>query len=941
MATDAVPADDTPRHSSNTREAVHSQGLSSGTPTVHYFAKHDTIKLAAYNFLLWKHQILLILEGYELEGFVLGTVAVPPAFLADSDGQIVENLVFLAYKKQDKFLASWLLSTVTNEVLVHLTTAKTSFDVWTTIERRFGTTSTLKISSMRHALYSIKKSNLTITEYVSKVKTLCDNLTAVGSLVTEAEQVSVILAGLSVEYESVCVFASASPISLDMLTDMLLDCEARQLVLLTEVPIQANLATRSFDHVDGSKFSQSQETKHWHKKLGQGWSRGRSRGGGRSWSRSRPQCQLYGKFSSTSPCSSAHCCSSFSPSTAVSHPVPPRASTSFTSDQLWYPDYGTTNHITPEASNLTSASPYTGTSHVTMGNGESIPITNVRLSTLLASSKLLRLQNVLHILFDIQTGTTLLEGYMHEGLYRFQFSKTSSTKIPPSAQTFYPPLLNNTQISSSSLWHNRLHHPCNNTLACNSLPRICTTCQLGKAHKLLFGSSHTIYSSPFELVVTDVWGPAHVSSNGFTYYVLFVDMFSRYTWSIKMLQTDWGGEYHVLSKTLSSLGIQHRVTCPYTSEQNGVAERKHRQIVDMGLSLLAQSAMPLQFWYYAFTHALYLTNRLPTPILSQVSPYETLHKLQPDYGPSTSTSYSFGPNSVFLGVAPNRKGYWCLAPDGWVYFSRHVRFDEAKFPFHDGGFCSPSQMVPPRPLHQQSVLLVVVPGVSSSSTVTRSARDSPEVPFCAQSLHSHPCSSSRSSDALTVAAPAPTDLVSLPDGQRTVGCKWIFKIKRHADGSIARYKGRLVVKGYLQEADIDFQETFSPVVKPTTVRVVLALAVSLNWPLRQVDINNAFLNGDLSEEIYIVQPPGFEQQGLNGERLVCKLRKALYGLKQAPRVWFHKLKDFLVDEGFEVSKADNSLFILRSGSQLLYVLVYVDDIIITGNESRAIDRFVA
>ncbi|KAG8479751.1 hypothetical protein CXB51_029621 [Gossypium anomalum] len=616
---------------------------------------------------------------------------------------------------QDKFLASWLLSTVTDEVLIHLTTAKTSFDVWIAIERRFGTSSTLKISSMRHALYSIKKSNLTITEYLSKVKKLCDNLTVVGSLVTKAEQVSVILAGLSVEYESVRVFASASSISLDLLTGMLLDYEARQLALLTEVPMQANLATRSSDHVDGSKFSQSQKTKHGHKEPGRGWSRGRSRGGGRSWSRSQPQCQLCGKVGHIVQ----NCYHRFDESfSGVTH------TPSVNYHQLWYPDSGATNHITPEASNLTTASLYTGTSHVTMGNGESIPIANVGSSTLLVGSRLLRLQNVLYVPSDIQTGTTLLEGHMHEGLYRFQFSKTSSTKIPPSAQTFCPPLLHNTQISSSSIWHNRLGHPCNNTLARvlksynvsfgqNFLPRICTVCQLRKAHKLLFGSSHIIYSLPFELVVTDVWGPAHVFSNGFTYYVSFVDMFSRYTWvyflksksevlpyfldfhqmvktqfgqSIKMLQTDWG-EYHVLSKTLSSLGIQHRVTCPYTSEQNSVAKRNHRQIGDMGLSLLAQSAMPLQFWYYAFAHAVYLTNRLPTPILSHVSPYETLHKIQPDYGLLRVFGCACFPNlrpfnqyklqfwsqqCVFLGVTPNRKGYQCLTLDGRVYFSQRV-----------------------------------------------------------------------------------------------------------------------------------------------------------------------------------------------------------------------------------------------------------------------------
>ncbi|KAA3465088.1 Retrovirus-related Pol polyprotein from transposon TNT 1-94 [Gossypium australe] len=183
------------------------------------------------------------------------------------------------------------------------------------------------------------------------------------------------------------------------------------------------------------------------------------------------------------------------------------------------------------------------------------------------------------------------------------------------------------------------------------------------------------------------------------------------------------------------------------------------------------------------------------------------------------------------------------------------------------------------------------------------------------------------------------ELVSLPPNRRAVGCKWVFRIKKHADGSVARYKGRLVVKGYLQEARIDFYETFSPVVKPTTIRVVLSLAVQFGWSLRQVDINNAFLNGDLNEEIYMLQPPGFEQHN-NGQPLVCKLKKALYGLKQAPRAWFQKLKDYLVASGFILSKVDAFLFIKQNGDILLYVLVYVDDIIITGNHQSTIDAFV-
>ncbi|KAH1046942.1 hypothetical protein J1N35_037726 [Gossypium stocksii] len=136
-------------------------------------------------FFLWKHQLLLILEGYGLEGFVLGTVLAPSPFITGTEGQQIDNPTFLVHKKQDKFLASWLLCTITDDVLVHLTTAKTSFDIWTTIERRFGAKSNIKISSMHHALYLLKKVNFTIKEYLSKVKNLSDSLTAAGSLVTE------------------------------------------------------------------------------------------------------------------------------------------------------------------------------------------------------------------------------------------------------------------------------------------------------------------------------------------------------------------------------------------------------------------------------------------------------------------------------------------------------------------------------------------------------------------------------------------------------------------------------------------------------------------------------------------------------------------------------------------------------------------------------------
>jgi hypothetical protein len=131
------------------------------------------------------------------------------------------------------------------------------------------------------------------------------------------------------------------------------------------------------------------------------------------------------------------------------------------------------------------------------------------------------------------------------------------------------------------------------------------------------------------------------------------------------------------------------------------------------------------------------------------------------------------------------------------------------------------------------------------------------------------------------------DLVSRSSAQNLVGCKWVYRIKRNPDGSIDRYKARLVAKGFHQRPGCDYTETFSPVVKPVTIRIILTLAVRQGWSVRQLDVNNAFLQGTLKEEVFMVQPPGFVNKHFLDH--VCRLKKALYGLKQAPRAWYTKL----------------------------------------------------
>jgi histone deacetylase 1/2 len=170
-------------------------------------------------------------------------------------------------------------------------------------------------------------------------------------------------------------------------------------------------------------------------------------------------------------------------------------------------------------------------------------------------------------------------------------------------------------------------------------------------------------------------------------------------------------------------------------------------------------------------------------------------------------------------------------------------------------------------------------------------------------------------------------LVPRPKGKNVIGCKWVFKIKLKADGTVDRYKARLVAKGFKQRYDIDYEDTFSPVMKAATIRLILSLAVSNNWSLRQLDVQNAFLHGVLDEEVYMDRPPGYESH----PGYVCKLEKALYGLKQAPRSWYARLCGKLISLGFKPSRADTSLFYYSKGGHTSFVLVYVDDIIVASS----------
>ncbi|CAI7854670.1 unnamed protein product [Closterium sp. NIES-53] len=158
------------------------------------------------------------------------------------------------------------------------------------------------------------------------------------------------------------------------------------------------------------------------------------------------------------------------------------------------------------------------------------------------------------------------------------------------------------------------------------------------------------------------------------------------------------------------------------------------------------------------------------------------------------------------------------------------------------------------------------------------------------------------------------ELVELLEGRKAIMSNWLFKIKSYADGEIERYKSRLVAKGYQQKENVEYKELFAPVVKPTTLRTLLAGATIEGWVVKQMDVTTAFLNGILKEYIFLAQPEGFD----DGSGRVLKLKKALYGLKQAPRQWYLKLREVLEEIGFTPSTTNHSLFMIGGGAARTY-----------------------
>uniref|UniRef100_A0A2N9HNV7 Integrase catalytic domain-containing protein n=1 Tax=Fagus sylvatica TaxID=28930 RepID=A0A2N9HNV7_FAGSY len=531
-------------------------------------------------------------------------------------------------------------------------------------------------------------------------------------------------------------------------------------------------------------------------------------------------------------------------------------------------------------------------------------------------------------------------------------------------------------FASIELWHSCLGHvflPRIQTLVSRGLlgsvsssPFDCMPCQLGKQPALPFNNSESITSATFDLIHSDVWGPSPVPT-------------TQYSKAIKVFRSDNAREYRQtdFSTILKHYGTIFHTSCAGTSQQNGRAERKLRHILDTVRALTNAASTPASFWGEAALTAVYTINRCPSPVIQNTTPYERLFGTAPNYSllkvfgcvcfvllqPHERTKLQ--PRSqlcCFLGYGLEEKGYRCYDPVAKrLRVSRHVVFWEHKMFYSLPLFSAGNSDSQADPLPN---LFPEIPSPSAESVNPISDESPPADPSSDESPTADPTFDESPLTApvtnpvnTTTPEPRRSHRVStLPShlrdfhcfsafatlyephtfpGKSAIGCKWVYKIKTRSDGTVDRYKARLVAKGFTQEYGIDYEETFAPVARLSSVRTLIAVSASRHWPLFQMDVKNAFLNGELTEEVYMQLPPGFSQPpGFSPK--VCRLRRALYGLKQAPRAWFAKFSSTISQHGFSASSYDSALFFRRSDHGITLLLLYVDDMIITGDDVQGI-----
>ncbi|KAK8921663.1 hypothetical protein KSP39_PZI019972 [Platanthera zijinensis] len=605
------------------------------------------------------------------------------------------------------------------------------------------------------------------------------------------------------------------------------------------------------------------------------------------------------------------------------------------------------------------------------------------------------------------------------------------------------PSVNAAEGDSMELWHRRLGHISEKNLKIlvknkvlpelsGGLPDTCAHCLAGKQKRVSFADSEPKRKAELlYLIHTDVCGPIEPKSvGGAAYFVTFIDDHSRKVWAysvkqksdvlakfeefrakvekmtgkeIKRVRSDNGGEYiGAFDAYCRRHGIVHERTIPRTPQQNGLAERMNRTIIEKIKCMISQAGIGKQFWAEAVQTAVHLINLSPSAPLNGDIPERVWSGKEVSYGhvrvfgckvhvhvPKEERSKldEKSRECILMGFPHEEFGYRLWDPvNKKMIRSRDVIFVEDQVVCEPNAAESQVPQFPPteerlyaddgpvetvvdnghaeeevgEPIPDEEMIpdaggalpvdvppVVEVPLVRSERVRRPNTRYSPheyilltdsgepESYVEAQSAEDREAWTAAMEEELYSLQKNETyDLVPLPKGKRALKNKWVFKLKLDENRSQPRYKARLVVKGFSQKQGIDFDEIFSPVVKMSSIRLVLGMAASMDLEVEQMDVKTAFLHGDLEEELYMEQPEGFVAKGKH--HLVCRLKKSLYGLKQAPRQWYRKFDSFMMKSKFQRTRADHCVYVKRTEKTFTILLLYVDDMLIVGDDKASI-----
>ncbi|KAL4586189.1 hypothetical protein LXL04_010821 [Taraxacum kok-saghyz] len=725
---------------------------------------HFPIKLTSTNFPVWRKQVLSTLIGLDLDKYITDPINPPPKTI-----DIKPNPLYQLWHRQDQILLGALLSSCSDTIQPTVSSAETAHQAFKCLTDSYASVSRSRIISLKSKLAKNPKGSKSMAEFLHEMKGIADELALAQAPIDEEDLIVHILTQLGDNYKHITAALKVrdTPLTFSDLFAKLVDYERS----LHETISAPTIATVNYTQKTASRSTgrMGYDSRNNHRPNNFGPRNNRTQNSGpNSYFHSRDNrnslfcqfcnipghdtkdCRKLSRFLrehnisiSSGPQSTPTV--NYSTAAASSSPTPP-----------WMFDSGASHHVASDRSSLHTPSDFGGPDEIMLGNGTNLPISHTGNTSLPTNSRSLNLHNVLIVpqlrnnIISVaklcKSNHVSVEFFPHHFLVKDLRTGAPLMRVMNVNDVYYAAInslrrlsqINSTTTSTGSLlsWHHKFGHPSikvlklllkNLGISHNNMSSTlfhCDACSINKSHKMPFDENSFQIFKPLELVYTDVWGPVQPSNDGYTYYVIFVDFYSKYCWFYPMkrksdvsvlfpqfktlvekffhtplvsLFSDNGGEYTGLIPYLQQHGISHFTTPPHTPEQNGVAERCHRHIVETGLSLLHHAKLPLSFWSHAFETAVHLINRLPTKILAFKSPYTKLYNISPNYKKlkpfgclcfpwlrpyASSKLHPRSIKCIFLGYSSSKSAYKCYDPTTHrLYHSRHVEFIEHEFTF--------------------------------------------------------------------------------------------------------------------------------------------------------------------------------------------------------------------------------------------------------------------